>query len=293
MELDIYMERIISQEERIRRAEELYYKRKNQTGVRVSTATVNLKENKCTLGKKMIIQLLVCLSIYMCIHIIKTNNTIISEQLISEINKILSYDINFQKLYSKCIEEVGKYYSFTTIEENKHQVDNYVDNIFINRIKQDYIIEKKEEPPLSEEIKTDVGIGGGSEIVEQNINKSQMELDAEYIKQNYNFIKPVEGIITSRYGNRQPTEIVSAFHQGIDIGAVIGTTIYASMEGTVIASSWAGDYGKHIKIQNGDVLTVYAHCSELVVSVGDYVRQGQVIGKVGNTRKGNRTSFAF
>ena len=183
MELDIYMERIISQEERIRRAEELYYKRKNQTGVRVSTATVNLKENKCTLGKKMIIQLLVCLSIYMCIHIIKTNNTIISEQLISEINKILSYDINFQKLYSKCIEEVGKYYSFTTIEENKYQVDNYVDNIFINRIKQDYIIEKKEEPPLSEEIKTDVGIGGGSEIVEQNINKSQMELDAEYIKQ--------------------------------------------------------------------------------------------------------------
>lgn len=65
------------------------------------------------------------------------------------------------------------------------------------------------------------------------------------------------------------------------------------MEGTVIASSYAGDYGNHIKIQNGEVLTVYAHCSQLDVNVGDYIKQGQVIGKVGATRKSYWFAFTF
>ena len=54
------MDRILSPEERIRRAEEIYYKRKAQ-GVRVSTASVNIgKANKVSLGRKMVIQILVC-----------------------------------------------------------------------------------------------------------------------------------------------------------------------------------------------------------------------------------------
>ena len=62
-----------------------------------------------------------------------------------------------------------------------------------------------------------------------------------------------------------------------------------------MASSYAGDYGNHIKIQNGEVLTVYAHCSELNVKVGDYVTQGQQIGKVGATGKvtGPHLHFEF
>ena len=44
--------------------------------------------------------------------------------------------------------------------------------------------------------------------------------------------------------------------------------------------------GNHIKIQNGDVLTVYAHCSELEVSVGDYIYQGQDNLKIGNNPMG-------
>lgn len=51
--------------------------------------------------------------------------------------------------------------------------------------------------------------------------------------------------------------------------------------------------GNHIKIQNGDILTVYAHCSELEVSVGDYIYQGQEIAKVGATRKSNRPTSPF
>ena len=57
------------------------------------------------------------------------------------------------------------------------------------------------------------------------------------------------------------------------------------MEGDVIAASYAGDYGNHIKIQNGDILTVYAHCSKLDVQVGQHINQGQKIGEVGATGK--------
>lgn len=124
-------------------------------------------------------------------------------------------------------------------------------------------------------------------------NKTQMELDAEYIKNNYSLIKPIEGKITSGFGEREQTEIISAFHQGIDIGAETGTIIHSAMEGTVIAASYAGDYGNHIKIQNGEVLNVYAHCSEINVNVGDYVVQGQEIGKVGATRKSYRSTSSF
>lgn len=135
----------------------------------------------------------------------------------------------------------------------------------------------------------EVGIGGGSDttqnIENDNQSKTQMELDAAFVKQNCSLIIPVQGKITSGFGNREATEIISEFHQGVDIGAVTGTSILASMEGTVVAASYAGDYGNHIKIQNGEVLTVYAHCSELNVTVGDYVKQGQEIGKVGATGK--------
>ena len=124
-------------------------------------------------------------------------------------------------------------------------------------------------------------------------NISQMNEDAEYIKNNFNIIKPIQGSITSGFGNREPTDIISAFHQGIDISGNQGTPINAAMDGTVVAASFAGDYGNHIKVQNGEVLTVYAHCSELEVKVGDTVKQGQEIGKVGATGKVTRTTFAF
>ena len=118
-------------------------------------------------------------------------------------------------------------------------------------------------------------------------NKSQYELDVEYLKANYDFIMPVTGTVTSRYGKREETEVVSANHQGIDIGANEGTPIYASMEGTVEVASEEGEYGKHIDIKNRDVLTRYAHCSKLLVKEGQKVKQGDKIAEVGST--GNST----
>ena len=124
-------------------------------------------------------------------------------------------------------------------------------------------------------------------------NKSQYELDVEYLKANYDFIMPVTGTVTSRYGKREETEVVSANHQGIDVGANEGTPIYAAIDGTVTVSSSEGEYGKHIDITNGDVLTRYAHCSKLLVKEGEKVKQGEKIAEVGSTGKSTGPHLHF
>ena len=143
------------------------------------------------------------------------------------------------------------------------------------------------------------GIGGGDDDnVEQNgeaeqvsneptVQLSQMEIDANDIKQNHNLILPLAGTVTSRYGPRDGNEIVSSNHGGIDIGVNEGTVFVAAMSGTVIEASGEGSFGNHIYIQEGDVITIYAHCKTLYVKKGDVITQGQKIGEVGQT--GNAT----
>ena len=65
------------------------------------------------------------------------------------------------------------------------------------------------------------------------------------------------------------------------------------MEGTVTVSSEEGEYGKHIDITNGDVLTRYAHCSKLLVEEGEKVKQGDKIAEVGSTGKSTGPHLHF
>ena len=95
-------------------------------------------------------------------------------------------------------------------------------------------------------------------------------------------IKPISGIITCRFGSR------GNGHRGLDIAAPNGTPIKAAAGGTVTTAGWNNSYGYMIIISHGNgVQTVYGHCSQLSVSAGQAVSQGQVIGKVGST--GNST----
>jgi murein DD-endopeptidase MepM/ murein hydrolase activator NlpD len=80
-------------------------------------------------------------------------------------------------------------------------------------------------------------------------------------------------------------------HNGMDIGVPVGTPVYAAADGTVMAadnndqSSWRKyQYGKHVLIKHPDNLaTLYGHLSRYVVSVGQSVVKGQIIGYSGNT----------
>jgi murein DD-endopeptidase MepM/ murein hydrolase activator NlpD len=75
-------------------------------------------------------------------------------------------------------------------------------------------------------------------------------------------------------------------HTGVDWADDIGTPVFAAGNGTVIDADWKGGYGRHIEIQhlNGYV-TTYSHLSGYAHGIegGVKVRQGQVIGYIGNT----------
>ncbi len=98
------------------------------------------------------------------------------------------------------------------------------------------------------------------------------------------FIKPISGgTLTSGFGARWGT-----VHQGVDWACSTGTSIMASCGGTVIQAGWYGSYGYCVTIQHGNgIQTRYGHMSKVLVSVGDYVQQGEVIGRSGST--GNST----
>jgi murein DD-endopeptidase MepM/ murein hydrolase activator NlpD len=73
-------------------------------------------------------------------------------------------------------------------------------------------------------------------------------------------------------------------HKGTDFAAPIGTPILATANGTVIESTQRGGNGKYVKIRhNATYSTQYLHMSKRLVKVGDYVKQGDVIGKIGMT----------
>lgn len=96
----------------------------------------------------------------------------------------------------------------------------------------------------------------------------------------------INGTITSRFGTRvDPISGVVKTHGGTDIAAPEGTPILAAADGTVVASTYnAGGYGFYVKIMhNGTYSTLCGHCSALLVSAGQTVKQGQVIAKVGST----------
>lgn len=97
------------------------------------------------------------------------------------------------------------------------------------------------------------------------------------------FVQPAEGVLTSAYGVRWGRN-----HNGIDIGADMGADVYAADGGVVTYADVCQGYGNYIIIdhQNG-YQTAYGHLNEILVTNGEAVTQGQLIGKVGNT--GNST----
>ena len=99
-------------------------------------------------------------------------------------------------------------------------------------------------------------------------------------------IRPISGVITSRFGVR--SSLRKSSHTGLDIAASTGTPIAAAASGTVTFSGRKGSYGNMIVITHSNgVQTYYGHCSQLYVSAGTQVSQGQTIASVGST--GNST----
>ena len=97
---------------------------------------------------------------------------------------------------------------------------------------------------------------------------------------------PYQCQVTDSYGYRTHpvTGKRGTWHNGVDLAAGSGTSIYASKSGTVTTAVNSSIWGNYVVINHGDGFsTLYAHMQGLIVSVGDYVKQGQTIGYVGST----------
>ena len=101
------------------------------------------------------------------------------------------------------------------------------------------------------------------------------------------FISPLPGgaYVTCAYGWRiHPIWGDKRFHSGVDLGASQGTPIYAIAAGTVTTATYGDANGYYVSISHGNGYgSVYCHMTNYIVSVGDSVSQGQVIGYVGST----------
>lgn len=109
--------------------------------------------------------------------------------------------------------------------------------------------------------------------------------DSEYVGGVFVWPAPASHYLTSEFGWRlHPVYNTWKYHSGIDIGASYGTNVLAAASGTVILSEYYGGYGECIMIDHGGgITTLYGHMSQRLVSVGQTVSAGQVIGKVGST----------
>ncbi|MDU4961300.1 MAG: M23 family metallopeptidase [Sporomusaceae bacterium] len=98
-------------------------------------------------------------------------------------------------------------------------------------------------------------------------------------------IWPANGDVTSRFGWRSsPFGWGSDWHPGIDIANSPGTPIAATADGQVVMSGWYGGYGKCVQIDHGNgIISLYGHNSELLVSVGQTIKKGDLIAYMGST----------
>lgn len=287
------MDRVFSDEEKLRRAIEISQRRNNSYNNTYSTR-VNVTDKKdYKLFRKMILQIIICLLIYIIFHLITTTNYAFSDDVIKNTNNILNYDINLEKMYKDCQnffittfnnEEKNENINNNAVITNTTNIvlENTIQNIAtINQIVNEVDeTDKEKDNEASEENEED--------NKEEKIEKTQMEKDAEKVLKLCKFQKPISGKITSEFGEREATiKGMTTDHKGIDISANSGTNIKSAIEGTVIVAEENSEYGKFIKITNGDVMTVYAHCKALKVKVGDKIKVGQTIALVGST--GNST----
>lgn len=243
------MERAISVEEKIRRAEERYERRKQGETRPVAKVTVNDKKD-IKLLRKMIIQILVCVVIYLTVYAIYNNQYVFSKDFINKVNEILSYDTNFMQLYMdgknvlqqfiKDNEEVAPEDSIGGSEESL--IENETNNEQNNT-------EEAQEEQVTQENGEKTNEDSNNEINVQNL--SQEEQDIINIKNTTTFIKPIEGIISSKFGQRESaTGNVPKNHTGTDIAADTGTKIKSATEGEVVLCSEEGDYRKALKNSN-------------------------------------------
>ena len=306
------MDRAMSDEEKIRRAEDVAERRKQ---INFDDDCEGYFKNRAYLIKKhVVIQILICVFFYCGMYIAHNSDNPKLQYIVNSVYEVLDRDIDFNNIFQFIVKKNSELNGFfdsliNTKDEEKNELGDLsmsdydgnmqlIEPAVVNEIKHEESIESAGINGIIQgEFSELWGIGGAdleSDETPTNDEDKQMLADSYYIKNNYSIIKPLSNyIVTSEFGTRKSSAVVSANHKGIDLGASTGTDIFSSMDGTVVEASKTGDYGIHLKIKNNNVEIIYAHCSKLNVKEGDFVTKGKKIAEVGSTGKATGPHLHF
>lgn len=242
------------------------YRRDIGTTRTISKESAELAEKKI---KKFLYQLLVSSLIFLFLSVARRYKV---EPVLNWINVNINKRIDISKIYEygqNKLSELGVFMNKIEMPENEIIQDEKHEIITDN----------------SQHIESDIVQNGEAPNYEEAVEGvNQLIDDAKYIKENFELKHAMIGTVTSVFGVRESdNKIVTPYHSGIDVAANTGTNIYASIGGEVISATSDTAYGKYIMIQTDNLVTLYAHCSELKVKKGQKIKQGELIAKVGST----------
>lgn len=239
--------------------------------------------------------------------VISIGIVLVSLLIISAVLMICIPNINFALVEEK--NTVAKNIS-NKVEENTISLEEMAEKReeYLNSINSENILLEKDSETNNNENKVKENIN--NKIVKEDVNSHENVVnDATLIQTNKennetSITDKNESILVENSNNSENANIVlekplkdgkytisyefGNSHTGIDLVAIKGTEILASAPGVVVFSEHKSSYGKLILIDHGNnLLTYYAHCSEICVNEGQKVNAGDIIAKVGAT--GNTT----
>ncbi len=216
------------------------------------------------------------LSDFISSYYIISQLTQIDEELINNLEtKKKSMDLSMQKLENEKKE-------LATIVENQTRTTRTLQNT--KKMRENFIAKlSDEEKNLQEKIDE---INQQYDIVNQQILAlAQQGIDIAYIGGELEWPVPGYTRITSKFAMRvHPITGQYKLHTGVDIGAPEGANFVAANDGIVVKAELNAAYGNMVIIDHGGgISTLYAHGSAILVEVGQSVKRGDSILKVGST----------
>jgi len=167
------------------------------------------------------------------------------------------------------IAKANKEKTYTILQNTRILKNNYIEQL------------SEEERTLQSEVEEYTKAFAEVENQIKNLTLS----DGEYIGGQMAWPTPGYTRITSEFGMREhPITGVYKLHTGLDIGAPMGANFIAANDGTVISAKYSSGYGNMVIIDHGGgITTLYAHGSSIEVTVGQKVKRGDIVLKVGST----------
>ena len=233
-----------------------------------------MKKKKRSSGKEdmllkiTLLQLTVALILFSVIFFISKTNSTLFSSLSRQFGELLEEDFDYNDFVPFDTDDVFGFFvdEESTTENSQTQSE-------------EESIKEPEESTYSEE---NLSASGGEDL---SIDEGLEIMNFEKYSSSENAVYPVNGTVTSEFGYRtHPIYGTNGLHSGKDIAAAEGTNIYCVLDGKVIETGVGEKSGNYIKVEHeGGVITLYAHCKEILAGEGIRVRKGEKIALVGAT----------